>query len=432
REAQALAKISHPNVVSIYDVGRDDRGEVYIAMELVQGTTLSTWIRQEPRSWTEVLHLFVGLAGGLQAMHDLGIVHRDFKPGNVLINAKRRPLLIDFGLARPDGEANATQGTESNNLLNSRMTQSGALVGTPSYMSPEQFRDSAVGVASDQFSFCISLYEALYGESPFRGRSVRKRATSVLIGRIREPDHGDVPTELLEILRRGLRVEPGGRWSSMQEVARLLREVLHTHDPQLHDPAETRRRRSAIVATLGMLVTFVGGYYLMQALDIVAFNAGTLAVSDAVNALAYMTVTRRLRHLWGGRGSSSRLGRGLKRFATTVAVLFLAQSVTGLVAGRDPADTVLANLVGFAVLAFVLAPFLHQVTRVPGVIAATFTALALIWPEHALLCLDLTVLSSAAAVAMSAPRRRSLRWISSLAASRSRSESPDRAPDSTR
>ena len=187
REAQALAKISHPNVVSVYDVGRDELGEVYIAMEFVRGGTLAAWLQDTTPAWTEVLRLFIDLAEGLQAMHDLGIVHRDFKPGNVLIDGRDRPVLIDFGLARPEGETSPVGSLSPDSLLNNRLTRTGALVGTPSYMSPEQFKGKAVDGASDQFAFCISLYEALYGSAPFDGDNIPTRAASVLGGRSTSP-----------------------------------------------------------------------------------------------------------------------------------------------------------------------------------------------------------------------------------------------------
>ena len=212
-----------------------------------------------------------------------------------------------------------------------------------------------------------------------------------------------------------MRLEPENRWESMHEVASLLRELLRSHDPRLDDPAETRRRRIAIVVNLGVLVTFPGAYYVAISMGWIRFTATTLALSDAINAGSYIVVTRLLRGLWGRRRGGSQLGRGLERFAMTVAVLFLAQSTTGLIAGRAPTDTVLANLVGFSVLAFVLAPFVHQVTRSSGLMAACFTVVALILPEHALLCLDLTAVCSAVALAVSVPRRRNLRWISAAA-----------------
>ncbi len=171
REGQALAQISHPNVIHVYEVGREGPGLVYIAMEHVDGVTLATWL-ETPRTRAEILRVFVEAARGLAAAHAAGIVHRDFKPENVMIDRSGRARVLDFGLATTDDEAvaPAPQGAEI------------PVVGTPSYMSPEQWRGEHPGATSDQFSFCVALAHALTGVPPFGGGSRAELRAAVLAG----------------------------------------------------------------------------------------------------------------------------------------------------------------------------------------------------------------------------------------------------------
>jgi tetratricopeptide (TPR) repeat protein len=218
REAQALARLTHPNVVAVHDAGTfGDR--VFLAMELVEGRTLRQWLAEGGRSWREILALFLAAGRGLAAAHAAGLVHRDFKPGNVLIGRDGRARVVDFGLARALGEPEAADW--------------GFVQGTPAYMAPEQGRGASADARSDQFSFCVSLHEALFGELPFaddgspRGAFAGTRA----------------PRWLREALRRGLRTPPEERYPSMDV---LLREL--ERDP------DARRRRWLASGTI-VLVT---------------------------------------------------------------------------------------------------------------------------------------------------------------------------------
>ncbi len=217
-EGRAVASLRHPNVVTIHDVGVHG-GELFIAMELVDGMTLRSWLA-ESRDWREIVAMFAQAGAGLAAAHAAGIVHRDFKPDNVLV-AGDRAVVTDFGLARSIGAAVADEG----------------ISGTPTYMSPEQFRNETVDARSDQFSFCVALFAALYGRRPFvvDDKSVDQIKTAVLAGKIIEPsDRRGVPARIDAALRRGLAVDPAARHPSMDV---LLAELA------------PRRRRAALIGT---------------------------------------------------------------------------------------------------------------------------------------------------------------------------------------
>jgi len=170
REAQAMARISHPNVVAVHDVGAHG-DEIFIAMELVEGGTLTDWVEAKPRKLDELLRIFVEAGRGLAAAHHAGLVHRDFKPENVLVGGDGRVRVTDFGLARLDELSPLGAGVRPASSLSSpALTQDGAIVGTPLFMSPEQAHGKIPDVRSDQYGFCSSLYWAIYGKpapSPF-------------------------------------------------------------------------------------------------------------------------------------------------------------------------------------------------------------------------------------------------------------------------
>ena len=252
REAQAMARLSHPNVVAIYDVHQHD-SQVFMAMELVDGQTLLQWEREKPRTWRELLAAFLEAGRGLAAAHAAGLVHRDFKPTNVLVGKDGRVRVTDFGLARPHNTP-AEQASEAapdnspvkgHSLLELNLTQRGAVLGTPAYMAPEQFRGATADARSDQFSFAVSLWEALYGVRPFEGTSPSERRENVLAGRINPPPpYSKVPPWVNRALLRALNTAPEARYPSLDALLAVLER----------DPARVRRRALAIAA-LGLLVT---------------------------------------------------------------------------------------------------------------------------------------------------------------------------------
>ena len=224
REAQALAKLSHPNVVQVYEVGTfNDR--VFLAMEFLPGPTLRTWLMDEPRPWSVVLRHFIEAGRGLAAAHQQGVIHRDFKPANLLFGADERVRVVDFGLARAAGEArlepvdgSASEGGSSR-VFATELTLTGEIMGTPAYMSPEQARQEAVDARSDQYSFCVALYEALFGMRPHAGRSTAEVLVAVAEGQVRPPPRNTkVPSRIVRALMRGLSADPTERFPSMDAL----------------------------------------------------------------------------------------------------------------------------------------------------------------------------------------------------------------------
>jgi eukaryotic-like serine/threonine-protein kinase len=221
REAQVMAKLSHPNVVTVYDVGRF-RERVFLAIELIEGRTLSAWLEEKPRTRDEILRVFVEAGRGLEAAHAAGIVHRDFKPDNVLINRDGHAKVTDFGLARPsvspeDSPAEAPEAPATTRVGAiwrdfARRTRTGALVGTPAYMAPEQLRGARADAHSDQFAFSVSLYEAVFGRRPFTSA---EPARDPMIP-------ASAPRWLARLLRRGLAPSPADRFPSMTALLREL------------------------------------------------------------------------------------------------------------------------------------------------------------------------------------------------------------------
>jgi len=212
REAQAMAQLRHPNVVTVYEVG-DFGDEVFIAMELVAGGTAKSWSKQATRSWRQVVELYTLAGRGLAKAHELGLVHRDFKPANVLVGEDGRVLVSDFGLVSAGSSSAEPASKLSAPLLDASLTRTGAIMGTPRYMAPEQRLGERTDARSDQFSFCVALFEALYGEHPFEGDRVTPPPA---------PTTSDAPPGLHKALLRGLALEPSRRFESLTE---LLEEI---------------------------------------------------------------------------------------------------------------------------------------------------------------------------------------------------------------
>jgi predicted Ser/Thr protein kinase len=225
REARAMARLSHPNVVTVHEVGTA-HGRDFVAMELIHGDNLAEWLRAAKRPAAQVIDAFVAAGRGLAAAHAAGIVHRDFKPHNVLRSRDGRIVVTDFGLAREaEGQlpvaldttlpVRATAATTPGSL--SGLTVTGALLGTPAYMAPEQWSHGAVTPATDQFAYCVALWEALTGARPYPGPSLDDLRAQVARG----PgalDASKIPRRLRAILRRGLDPDPARRWPSMDAL----------------------------------------------------------------------------------------------------------------------------------------------------------------------------------------------------------------------
>ena len=255
REAQAMARLQHPNVIAVHDVGLfGDR--VFVAMEYVEGETLADWLRAQ-RSWDEVVRIFRLAGDGLSAAHRAGLVHRDFKPDNVLLGADLRPRVLDFGLARqststpaPASPARELAEGLGDSTLNVQLTRDGAVMGTPGYMAPEQIAGLPTDARSDQFSFCVALWEGLFGKRPFSGATLKQHAQEIAAGRLTPvPSDTRVPDWVQEVLRRGLAANPADRWPEMDALIKALR-------PR----ARRNPRRTLFVVGLVLFSVFGIGY----------------------------------------------------------------------------------------------------------------------------------------------------------------------------
>jgi tetratricopeptide (TPR) repeat protein/tRNA A-37 threonylcarbamoyl transferase component Bud32 len=258
REAKAIARLSHPNVVVVYDVGTF-QDQVFISMELVDGLTATRWRDAKKPKWKEVLQVFIAAGEGIAAAHAADLIHRDLKPDNVMVTSDGKVRVMDFGLARTverlseetpmdriaaiDSDGPTLPGARPHE---SRLTNEGNVVGTPAYMPPEQY----LGVTderSDQFAFCVSLYECLYGTHPFEARTSMGMTSNIQAGRVHDaPANAKVPLWVRKILLRGMKPRPEDRYPTMRELLDALGR----------DPAVARKRwlvAGAIVASVGAL-----------------------------------------------------------------------------------------------------------------------------------------------------------------------------------
>ena len=217
REAKAIAKLSHPNVVGIFDVGVHE-GQVFLAMEYLGGGTLRDWLDAARRPWSEIVKMFIAVGHGLAAAHAEGLIHRDFKADNVLLDKAGKPKVADFGLVRlraaalepqpaapADAVAVPADGDPAAPAARALLTRTGAFAGTPAYMAPEQFLGRPIDARTDQFAFCVALYEALYGRRPFAGDTVMALGGAVVAGRLIDPPKdSDVPGWIRRNVLRGI------------------------------------------------------------------------------------------------------------------------------------------------------------------------------------------------------------------------------------
>jgi serine/threonine protein kinase len=271
KEAKAMARLSHPNVVVVHDVGeQDDR--VFIAMELVKGDNLKQWLEAERRDVAAICAALAGAGRGLLAAHEHGLVHRDIKPENVLIDREGRARLADFGVVQTEdlapksarmaaesgdqavaAESAITGGSSSDpsevvgDPKASSMTATGALVGTPAYMSPEQLHGRQADPLSDQFAFCVTFYEALYGVRPYDAATIGDLVLAMTKTELTEPvEEREVPPAIHGVLARGLRVDPHQRFPSMRELLDALDEAMRAAETPKDQRGDADRRTSNV------------------------------------------------------------------------------------------------------------------------------------------------------------------------------------------
>ncbi|KIG16358.1 serine/threonine protein kinase [Enhygromyxa salina] len=247
REGRALAKLTHPNVVHVYEVGEHE-GRLFLAMEYIEGGTLGAWIRERSPDWKQVLEAYLRAGEGLVAAHAAGLTHRDFKPDNVLRGDDGRICVADFGLARVSANPSdpalqrsleiSVESGEAPATLDDRLSVSGAVMGTPIYMPLEQLRGEPVDARSDQFSFCVALYEGLWGARPHVANNLRARELALVEDRPAVPRRGVAPSWVWPIVRRGLARDPAQRWPDMRSLLDQLQRA----------PLRRRARRRAVVA----------------------------------------------------------------------------------------------------------------------------------------------------------------------------------------
>lgn len=212
-EARAMASISHPNVVEVYEVGTEGE-HVFIAMELVDGSTLEHWVADERPGWVEIVRAYVQAGEGLLAAHEAGLVHRDFKPSNALLGRDGRVRVLDFGLATEAADANGD-----------------FIAGTPAYMAPEVLRGRPASPRSDQFSFCVALWQALFGGRPFAAHTVKGMRRAAEAQRLVRPARTPVPNSIVDALIRGLNPDPSLRWPSLEPLLAALRKPVRPRGP---------------------------------------------------------------------------------------------------------------------------------------------------------------------------------------------------------
>ncbi len=339
REAQAIAKLSHPNVVVVYDVGTFGES-VFIAMEFVDGRTLAGWMHASVRSHREIMQVFLAAGRGLAAAHAAGLVHRDFKPDNVMVTNDGQVRVMDFGLARqrgaaepatdappppsllgaaavaapdpnddPDSTVNLSKPRKSapvtsGSYLSIKLTQTGVMLGTPAYMAPEQFAVQPTDERTDQFSFGVTLYEALYGARPFAGDTFLTLMTSVTTGDVGAPPAKTrVPTWLRKVLLRTLQTDPSARFLSMEALLTALQT----------DPRARTRRLALGVGVIGCV-----------ALAAVVSRR----VSGAEEAMCHEGAAR-WAGVWEANGAASERKEAIRRSFVATGRTFAQQAFTG-------------------------------------------------------------------------------------------------------
>jgi tetratricopeptide (TPR) repeat protein/predicted Ser/Thr protein kinase len=277
REALAMAQIEHPNVVTVFEVGAAD-DQLFVAMEYVKGGTLRDWAGKQ-HAWRDVIEMLVEVGEGLAAAHKAGLVHRDFKPENVLVGDDGRPRVSDFGLARgnptmesmpsltPSSRPPSTPLPVQPIPISGPMTVTGAMLGTPAYMPPEQYAGAEADARSDQFSFCVAAWESLYQQRPFVATTLPALQQAIERGKLDIPKESPVPARVRRVLARGLQPRSEDRWPDLPTLLAALR-----------DAARPRKRRTVALAAAGVGAAALVGFGVWK---LVAPSARSCATAGA-------------------------------------------------------------------------------------------------------------------------------------------------------
>jgi tRNA A-37 threonylcarbamoyl transferase component Bud32 len=229
REAKAVAQINHESVVRVHEVGSVGE-QIYVAMEYVDGGTLRDTLSLRRRTWRQSLDLFVPAARGLAAAHREGLIHRDFKPANVLVSRTNRVVVTDFGLVSTTGDSSSAAESPAP-VFESAITETGTALGTPAYMAPEQHAGATMDARCDQFAYCVALYEALYHQRPYTGTTLAELAEAKRQGPIDPPAESEVPAWLRQAVLRGMSPDPDERFESMDELIAVIDAELIERKP---------------------------------------------------------------------------------------------------------------------------------------------------------------------------------------------------------
>lgn len=271
REAIAMAQLAHPNVVNVFEIGEhDDR--MFVAMEYVKGGTLRSWLAEAPRDWRAIIAMLIATGRGLAAAHAANLIHRDFKPENVLVGIDGRPRVGDFGLARSDG---APTKVDPDSLAVA-LTVTGGIAGTPAYMAPEQLHGEVVDARCDQFAFAVVAWEALYGKRPWQGTTISTLYEAIERHELPKVS-SQVPERVRRVIEKGLATKTSDRYPDLTAMLADLQAA-----------ASPRTTRNAGVAFASIALVAGGGY------------AAASTVSSHQQAEACEAAAARVRAGWSG------------------------------------------------------------------------------------------------------------------------------------
>lgn len=255
REARLLAALHHPNIPTIFEVGTWNH-QTFLAIQYVDGKDLRRWLQTNRPSWREIVEIYLRVGSGIVAAHQAGVIHRDIKPDNILIENNGEVFVTDFGLARTQRVKPVELSNEPQSL-NDTLTVKGGILGTLAYMSPEQIDGFQATVLSDQFSFCLSLYESLYGVRPFVGHSLDSVRASMQSGAIARPSNSSIPSKLFQAIAKGLETLPVDRHASMETLLNELEVIVRKGRRVSSSPNSPHKRLQRSVLFLSSLFVLI-------------------------------------------------------------------------------------------------------------------------------------------------------------------------------